>query len=65
MKEFKSFHEISCRNLTKIFQNELFDIMYFSQDNFYQLKQFHISGKLITKELLLNAIKNIDDYYIS
>jgi glycosyltransferase involved in cell wall biosynthesis len=60
--EFKSFHFIPNDN-SIIYQPRLFDLMYFSTDNFCSMKQFHLSGKLIKKSLLIEAFKNIDNYY--
>ena len=60
--EFKSFHYISNDN-NIIYQPKLFDLMYFSTDNFCDIKQFHLSGKLIKKSLLIEAFKNIDNYF--
>ncbi len=37
--------------------------MYFEGDHF-QLKQFHLSGKLIKKEFFSNIIKNLEDFYL-
>lgn len=61
--EFKSFHYITHGDYI-IYQPQLFDIMYFSIDNFCDIKQFHLSGKLIKKSLLIEAFKNIDNYYL-
>lgn len=63
--EFKTFHWMECRESSKILQIELFDKMYFDSDNFYQLKQYHLTGKLILKELLVNTLESIDNFYVS
>ena len=54
--EFKSFHYIPNDN-SIIYQPKLFDLMYFSTDNFCDVKQFHLSGKLIKKICLLKLLK--------
>ena len=61
--EFKSYHYIS-NDYSIIYQPKLFDLMYFSTDNYCDIKQFHLSGKLINKNLLIEAFKIIDDYYL-
>ena len=60
--EFKSFHFIPNDN-NIIYQPRLFDLMYFSTDNFCNIKEFHLSGKLIKKSFLIETFKNIDNYY--
>jgi len=60
--EFKSFHFISNDN-NIIYQPRLFDLMYFSTDNYCDIKQFHLSGKLIKKSLFIEAFNNIDKNY--
>ena len=60
--EFKSFHYISSDS-NIIYQPRIFDLMYFSTDNYCDSKQFHLSGKLIKKSLLIEAFSNIDNYY--
>lgn len=60
--EFKSFHYISSDN-SIIYQPRIFDLMYFSTDNYCDSKQFHLSGKLIKKSFLIEAFNNIDNYY--
>ena len=47
-----------------LYQPELFDEMYFTKDNYFDLKQTSLKGKLIKKDLLKNAIKSINNYYI-
>ena len=61
--EFKSFHWIQCQDLTPIHQPKIFDLMYFGNDIFSQLRQFHISGKLIKKEFFINVLNNLDNLY--
>lgn len=61
--EFKSYHFINCKEWQAIYQPELFDLMYFKVDNFFSLKQFHITGKIIKKELYLFILENIDNFY--
>lgn len=60
--EFKSFHFISNDNKI-IYQPRLFDLMYFSTDNYCDIKQFHLSGKLIKKSLFIEAFNSIDTFY--
>ena len=61
--EFKSFHWIQCKDSSPIKQPQIFDIMYFGNDNFNNLKQFHISGKIIQKEFFINVLNNMDNFY--
>ena len=62
--EFNTFHYLLCKESYLYHQPQLFDIMYFEGDS-YQLKQFHLSGKLIKKELFVYIIKNLDDFYLN
>ena len=60
--QFNHFHDIEKFN--KIFrQPKLFDSMYFSRDTIEQ-KQFHLSGKIIKKDILLESMKDIDNFYL-
>ena len=61
--EFKSFHYLSCEESIPIYQPRLFDIMYFGQDNFNEIKQFHLSGKLIKTNFFKKIIENMDNFY--
>ena len=61
--EFKSFHWIQCKDSSPINQPQIFDIMYFGNDNFNNLKQFHITGKIIQKEFFMNVLNNMDNFY--
>lgn len=61
--EFKSFHYLSCEESTPIYQPRLFDIMYFGTDNFNEIKQFHLSGKLIKTNFFKKILENIDNFY--
>lgn len=61
--EFKSFHWIQCKDSSPINQPLIFDIMYFGNDNFNHLKQFHIAGKIIQKEFFMNVLNNMDNFY--
>ncbi len=63
--EFKSYHYLQCSESLPIYQPELFDIMYFDKDNFFQMKQFHIEGKIINTKFLKKVIKKIDNFYIN
>lgn len=63
--EFKSYHYLQCRESSPIYQPELFDVMYFDKDNFFQMRQFHIEGKIIRTKFLKNIIKKIDNFYIN
>ena len=63
--EFKTFHYIQCQNSYIYRQPQLYDIMNFGQDIFYNPKQKHVSGKIIKKKLLLHVIKNFDDVYLN
>ena len=54
--EYKSFHQFLQKN--KIFyQPEIFSSMYFGRDNFNKLIQFHLCGKLIKRNFILNIFK--------
>ena len=61
--EFKSFHYLPCEESTPIYQPKLFDIMYFGNDNFNEVKQFHLSGKLIKTSFFKKILENIDNFY--
>ena len=57
---FYRYHQID----TIINQPKLFDSMFFSQDEISQT-QYHLSGKIIKKNIFLDAMKDIDNYYFS
>jgi glycosyltransferase involved in cell wall biosynthesis len=63
--EFKSFHYLQLINSLIYRQPELFDIMYFRQDEFYGSKQYHVTGKIIKKKLFLNITKDFDGFYLN
>ena len=48
---------------TVIYQPQLYFDNYFQTDNFRDIKQFHIKGKIIRKELFMRVVSYIDDYY--
>ena len=60
--QYNYFHDDISFNKT-IFQPELFDSMFYGKDSIIQ-KQFHLTGKIIKKKLFLNAMKDIDKFYI-
>jgi len=45
-------------------QPKLFDSMFFQKDEILQ-KQYHLIGKIIKKDIFLDAMKDIDNYYFS
>lgn len=60
--EFKSFHIFDLEVDNIIYQPRLFDVMYYGLD-YSSPKQFHISGKLIKKELFKKVFDNMDNFY--
>jgi len=58
--EYYSFHQIN----TVMYQPLLFDSMFFSKDKIQQT-QYHLLGKIIKKDIFLDAMKDIDNYYFS
>ena len=44
-------------------QPKLFDSMFLDKDSIKQ-KQFHLSGKIIKKNIFINAMKDIDNFYL-
>ena len=56
--EFKSYHRTPPKDRI-MYQPEIFTSMYFGQDNFYELVQFHLCGKLIKKDFFLNTFKEV------
>ena len=56
--EFKSYHNSPPKDRI-IYQPEIFSLMYFGQDEFNRLNQFHLCGKLIKKEFFLNTFKEV------
>jgi hypothetical protein len=57
---FYSYLEIN----TIMNQPHLFDSMFFNKDEIRQT-QYHLSGKIIKKDIFLDAMKDIDNYYFS
>ena len=56
--EFKTYHNLLQKD--KIFtQPELFSSIYYGKDNFNNLNQFHLNGKLIRRQFFLNIFKEI------
>lgn len=45
-------------------QPKLFDSMFFEKDEILQ-RQYHLIGKIIKKDIFLDAMKDIDNYYFS
>lgn len=45
-------------------QPKLFDSMFFQKDEILQ-RQYHLIGKIIKKDIFLDAMKDIDNYYFS
>lgn len=45
-------------------QPQLFDSMFFQKDDILQ-RQYHLIGKIIKKDIFLDAMKDIDNYYFS
>ena len=60
--QFNYFHDDLEPNEI-IYQPRLFDSIYFNKDIIEQT-QFHLSGKIIKKEIFLKAMKDIDNYYL-
>ena len=62
--EFRTFHYSRCDNMHIYRQPALFDVMHFGDDKFNIMWQYHLSGKLIKKQLFLNIIKKLDAFYL-
>ena len=62
--EYKSYHQTPPRDKI-LYQPEIFSAMYFGQDDFNKIIQFHICGKLIKREFFLNTFQElrIDHFY--
>ena len=62
--EYKSYHQTPPRDRI-LYQPEIFSAMYFGQDDFNKLIQFHLCGKLIKREFFLNTFQelNIAPFY--
>jgi hypothetical protein len=58
--QFYRYHQIN----TIFNQPQLFDSMFFRKDEISQT-QYHLSGKIIKKNIFLDAMKDIDNYYFS
>ena len=58
--QYYSYHQIN----TVMNQPLLFDSMFFNQDEIRQT-QYHLPGKIIKKDIFLDAMKDIDNYYFS
>ena len=60
--QFSYFHD-KLPVKTLIHQPSLFDSMFFEKDIIDQ-KQYHITGKIIKKSVFIEAMKDIDNYYL-
>jgi hypothetical protein len=61
--EYYSYHQRSYNN-ELISHPFIFDKMYFDNDNFNSMKQFHITGKLIQNQLIKNVLESLDKFYL-
>ena len=57
--EYKSYHLTIPSKNKIIYQPELFSVMYFGQDDFNKLNQFHLCGKLIQRKFFLNTFQEV------
>ena len=60
--QYSHFHDNIYLNEI-LHQPKLFDSMFFIKDDIRQ-RQFHLTGKIIKKKAFLEAIKDIDDFYL-
>ena len=62
--EYVSYHGYNFQNKI-LLQPELFSEMYFGVDNYNHQVQFHLNGKLINRNFLINALidTNINNFY--
>ena len=60
--QFKHFHDNQKFDVV-LEQPRLFDSIYFNIDMIEQ-KQFHLSGKIIKKEIFIKSMKGIDNFYL-
>ena len=62
--EYVSYHGYNFQNKI-LLQPELFSEMYFGVDNYNHQVQFHLNGKLINRNFLINALieANINNFY--
>ena len=61
--EYHSYHQRGYSN-ELISHPFIFDKMYFDNDNFNSMKQFHITGKLIQNKLIKNVLEGMDKFYL-
>ena len=60
--QYNHFHDNIYLNEI-LHQPKLFDSMFFNRDEIRQ-RQFHLTGKIIKKKAFLEAMKDIDNYYL-
>jgi len=62
--EYKSYHQMPPKDRI-LYQPEIFSSMYFGEDDYNRLTQFHLCGKLIKRDFFLDVFKkvNISPFY--
>jgi glycosyltransferase involved in cell wall biosynthesis len=58
--EYKTYHQMPPKDRI-LYQPEIFSSMYFGEDDYNRLIQFHLCGKLIKRDFFLDTFKEVND----